>query len=167
MLSNRWARKSWMLFPKASWLNSPAPWSLRVNGKIVAVEPKQGFATITRQWKDGDVVTLDLPMPVRRVAGNPKIAATRGQVALERGPVVYAFEGVDNDGTVFDTVLPATEQPVEPVASNAYAPVPSPPVATAVPVVPNVTEVGAVTVTALCAAFASVTVFGPSDTGPR
>ena len=47
-------------------------------------------------------------MPVRRVAGNAKIAATKNQVALERGPIVYAFEGVDNDGSVFDTVLPPT-----------------------------------------------------------
>jgi uncharacterized protein len=47
-------------------------------------------------------------MPVRRVAGNPMIAATRGQVALERGPVVYAFEGLDNDGSVFDIGLPSS-----------------------------------------------------------
>jgi hypothetical protein len=49
-------------------------------------------------------------MPVRRVAGNEKLAATRGQVALERGPVVYAFEGMDNNGSVFDIVLPAAAQ---------------------------------------------------------
>ena len=85
---------------------TPANWSVRVNGKRVTPELKQGFATINRQWQSGDVVTLDLPMPVRRVAGNPKIAATRGLVALERGPTVYAFEGWDNDGTVFDSVLP-------------------------------------------------------------
>lgn len=87
---------------------TPAPWTVRVNGELLPVETKQGFATITRPWKDGDTVTLDLPMPVRRVAGNPKVAATRGLVALERGPVVYAFEGLDNDGAVFDAVLPAT-----------------------------------------------------------
>jgi DUF1680 family protein len=87
---------------------TPAPWTVRVNGEPITVELKQGFATITRLWKDGDTVTLDLPMPVRRVAGNPKIAATRGLVALERGPVVYAFEGLDNDGAVFDAALPAT-----------------------------------------------------------
>jgi DUF1680 family protein len=69
---------------------------------------KAGFTEITRDWKAGDEITLDLPMPVRRVAGNPKIAATRNQVALERGPIVYAFEGVDNDGSVFDAVLPAS-----------------------------------------------------------
>ena len=71
-----------------------------------APEIKNGFATLTREWKAGDEITLDFPMPVRRVAGNTKIAATKNQVALERGPIVYAFEGVDNDGSAFDAVLP-------------------------------------------------------------
>jgi hypothetical protein len=93
---------------------TPAKWSLRVNGKKTSVNLRKGFAAITREWKAGDEVTLDLPMPVRRVAGNPKIAATRGLVALERGPIVYAFEGVDNDGSVFDAVLPAAAK-IKPV----------------------------------------------------
>jgi DUF1680 family protein len=90
--------------------DDPAPGkrSVRVNGKLTSVTPVRGFAQLAREWKPGDTVTLDLPMPVRRVAGHPKIAATRGLVALERGPVVYAFEGVDNGGSVFDNVLPAT-----------------------------------------------------------
>jgi hypothetical protein len=87
---------------------SPAKWSVRVNGEEVSVAPQNGFAHLTREWKDGDSIALDLPMPVRRVAGHPRIAATRGQVALERGPIVYAFEGVDNDGSVFDAIVPAT-----------------------------------------------------------
>jgi DUF1680 family protein len=115
---------------------TPAKWTLKVNGKAVSftkaapaspapglkatlppsdgerdgvrgrAEIKDGFALITREWKANDTVTLELPMPVRRVAGNAKIAATRNQVALERGPIVYAFEGIDNDGSVFDAVLP-------------------------------------------------------------
>jgi DUF1680 family protein len=72
-----------------------------------APQIQNGFAVITRKWKSGDEVTLDFPMPIRRVAGNEKIAATKNQVALERGPIVYAFEGVDNDGSVFDAALPA------------------------------------------------------------
>ncbi len=87
---------------------TPAAWSLQVNGERVSVTPTQGFARISREWKAGDIVTLDLPMPVRTVVGNPRIAATRDQVALERGPIVYAFEGLDNDGSVFDAVLPAS-----------------------------------------------------------
>lgn len=109
---------------------TPARWTVQVNGEPVMKGPNQlpragfgraepdnipvgypaqdGYIRLTRDWKPGDTVTLDLPMPVRRVAGNPKIAATRDQVALERGPIVYAFEGLDNDGSVFDAVLPAT-----------------------------------------------------------
>jgi uncharacterized protein len=60
-------------------------------------------------------VELDLPMPVRRVAANPKVTDTRGLVALERGPVVYCFEGTDNGGAVLDVALPAsaTATPVD------------------------------------------------------
>ena len=65
-----------------------------------------GYARLPRTWKAGDRVTLTLPMRVRRVVGHPKIAATQGLVALERGPVVYCLEGVDNDNRVFDAVLP-------------------------------------------------------------
>jgi uncharacterized protein len=87
---------------------TPAKWSVRVNGEPIVVEPQQGFVAITRLWKENDQVVLDLPMPVRRVAGHPNIGATRGLVALERGPVVYAFEGVDNEGSVFDAIMSST-----------------------------------------------------------
>jgi hypothetical protein len=85
---------------------TPAKWSVRVNGKKLSVQPTSGFARITRRWQAGDTVNLELPMPVRRVAGHPRIAAVSGLVALERGPVVYAIEGVDNEGSVFEAVLP-------------------------------------------------------------
>ena len=87
---------------------TPGTCILKVNGTALKPETKNGFAVIQRSWKPGDVVELNLPMPVRRVSGNPKIAATKGQVALERGPVVYCLEGIDNDGSVFDIALPAS-----------------------------------------------------------
>jgi hypothetical protein len=45
-------------------------------------------------------------MPVRRVIAHEGVAEDRGRAALERGPVVYAVEGVDNANRVFDLVLP-------------------------------------------------------------
>lgn len=86
---------------------TPAAWTVTVNGKKLELELRNGFAALCRTWKAGDMVELDLPMPVRRVAGHEKIAATRNQVALERGPIVYALEGLDNDGAVFDVAIPA------------------------------------------------------------
>ena len=92
-----------------SYVNAqPAAWSVKVNGASVKPAMMDGYARIQRIWKPGDVVELDLPMPVRRVTGNEKIAATRGQVAFERGPVVYCHEGIDNGGSVFELAVPAT-----------------------------------------------------------
>lgn len=90
---------------------SPAAWTIQVNGETAEPKIVDGYARIQRTWKAGDIVKLDLPMPVRRVKGNEKIAATRGQVALERGPVVYALEGLDNKNAIFDIALPTSATP--------------------------------------------------------
>ncbi|HEY5910417.1 MAG TPA: beta-L-arabinofuranosidase domain-containing protein, partial [Verrucomicrobiae bacterium] len=96
----------------------PAAWSVRVNNRKVAPDVERGYIAIAREWKAGDVVTLDLPMLVRRVSGHPRIAATRNRVALERGPIVYCLEGVDNNGSVSDCVLPQKAS-VKPVMNKA------------------------------------------------
>ena len=65
-----------------------------------------GYAVLDREWKPGDVVELDLPMPVRRVLANEQIEDNRGRVAIERGPLVYCIEGADHDGTVREMWVP-------------------------------------------------------------
>src|ERR1043166_5022012 len=60
------------------------------------------------------------------------------------------------DTSLTETVVPETLQPVEPVELKVNAPVPLPPDAVAVPVVPNVTALGAVTVSVAWVAFATV-----------
>lgn len=79
---------------------------LAVNGKPFKAELHKGFAQISRAWKIGDKLTLDLDMPVRRVAAHPAVTEDRGRFALERGPLVYCAEGADNAGKVLDKVLP-------------------------------------------------------------
>ncbi len=70
---------------------------LTVNGKPLDVnELEKGYVRIHGTWRKGDVVELDLPMPIRRVYAHEKIAADRGRVALQRGPVVYCVEAVDH-----------------------------------------------------------------------
>ena len=81
-------------------------WSLRVNGQPVASTLHEGYAVLERSWKPGDVVELDLPMPVRRVLANEQIKFDRGRVAVERGPLVYCVEGADHEGHVLDLWLP-------------------------------------------------------------
>lgn len=83
-----------------------APYVLKLNGETIKPKMKMGCAVLRRTWKIGDVVELELPMPVRRVLSHDNVEANRGRVAIERGPIVYCLEGVDNDGSVFDIVLP-------------------------------------------------------------
>jgi DUF1680 family protein len=67
---------------------------------------ENGYARIEREWRDGDVVTLDLPMPAQRVYAHPAVAADAGSVALQRGPLVYCFEQVDQPAPLDRVALP-------------------------------------------------------------
>jgi DUF1680 family protein len=69
-------------------------WRVLVAGAEVKAAPEQGYLAITRRWQSGDTVELDFPLRVRAVRGNPSIAATRGMMAFERGPVVYCVEEI-------------------------------------------------------------------------
>jgi hypothetical protein len=77
-----------------------------VNGEPQKIEMTRGFAVVRRTWKKGDTLELSLPMPVRRVESHEKVEANTGRVALERGPIVYCAEAVDNGGRVHNLVLP-------------------------------------------------------------
>lgn len=79
---------------------------IRVNGKPVTYAMENGYAVLTKTWKKGDVVEMDLPMDIRRVVANDKVADDRGKVALQRGPVLYCAEWPDNKGMVSNIVLP-------------------------------------------------------------
>jgi uncharacterized protein len=84
--------------------NSPVV--LKVNGKAVSLRLDKGYADLTRTWKKGETIELTMPMPVRRVLANEQVASDRGRVAIQRGPVVYAAEWVDNpDGKVRNLLL--------------------------------------------------------------
>ncbi len=79
---------------------------LSVNREPVPLLLESGYAVIAREWVSGDTVELTLPMPVRQVSAHPRVAEDRGKVALTRGPIVYALEGVDQaTGEVLNLVL--------------------------------------------------------------
>ncbi|WP_423130446.1 glycoside hydrolase family 127 protein [Gaoshiqia sp. Z1-71] len=67
-----------------------------VNGEPVEAKKEHGYAVIDRAWKKGDVVEYSLPMEVKKVKANELVAENRGKLALERGPVVFCVEEVDN-----------------------------------------------------------------------
>ena len=79
-----------------------------VNGEnLDASRAEKGYLRITRRWRQGDKVTLDLDMPVETLHATPRVGADQGRVALQRGPLVYCLEGVDNGAFLNSLVLGA------------------------------------------------------------
>ncbi len=81
--------------------------TLEVNGESVALNIEKGFASIRRRWEKDDCIELNLPMPIRRVVSNENVRDNIGCTGVQRGPVVYCFEGVDNPLGVAKLILPA------------------------------------------------------------
>ncbi|SEP74392.1 glycoside hydrolase family 127 protein [Microlunatus flavus] len=79
--------------------------TLTVNGEPVQPTVADGWATVTRVWAAGDELVLDLPLEPRFTRADSRVDADRASVALERGPVVYCFEAVDNPGHRLDDVI--------------------------------------------------------------
>ena len=79
--------------------------SLRVNGQPQSPGIERGYVALRRAWKAGDRVELTLPMEVQRVHGDARVLAHRGRVALQRGPLVYNVEDVDNPQLAASFVL--------------------------------------------------------------
>jgi hypothetical protein len=72
---------------------------LKLNGEAVGeVQTSKGYAVFRRRWQQGDTIELEMPMPVIRMEAHPKVKEDAGKVAIQRGPLVYALEGLDNDG---------------------------------------------------------------------
>ncbi|HYJ74326.1 MAG TPA: beta-L-arabinofuranosidase domain-containing protein, partial [Kineosporiaceae bacterium] len=94
--------------PEAPWclaLRVPA-WAEGATVRVRGEEQPAAAGTyvrLTRSWRPGDVVELSLPMTVRFVEADERVDAVRGCVAIERGPLVFAVEHVDQaDGVVVD-----------------------------------------------------------------
>ena len=85
---------------------------LSVNGVPTASDPDEGWWVVSRNWTAGDEVVLELPLTARFTAGDPRVDAVRGTVAIERGPLVYCLESIDHpDLRLDDLVIDASSEP--------------------------------------------------------
>lgn len=87
------------------WCDAP---QATLNGEAVKQDIRKGYLHIHRLWRKGDTLTLTLPMPVRRLYGNPLVRHVAGKVALQRGPLVYCLEQADNGEALHNLWLPQT-----------------------------------------------------------
>ena len=88
-----------------AWCRNPV---VRVNGLALDLPPltDRGYVRLAGTWTPGDVVEIELPMPIERVEAHSSVRHDTGRIALQRGPVVYCLEEVDNGKDLADIRLP-------------------------------------------------------------
>ncbi len=69
--------------------------SMKLNGETINPAVKNGYASITRKWKAGDAVDLEIPMEVQVITSDDRVEANRGRIAIKYGPLVYNVEEID------------------------------------------------------------------------
>jgi uncharacterized protein len=69
-----------------------------VNGKSLSGARPGQYLPIRRQWSPGDTVSLEFPMAAEVIASNPRVSENTDRVAVQRGPVVYCMEQLDQPG---------------------------------------------------------------------
>jgi len=82
------------LYSYATRLDAQA--TIAVNGTRVSAAPDaQGYVSLDRVWKNGDVIDVNFPVEPRRVVADARVKDSRDRVSVERGPVVYCVESPD------------------------------------------------------------------------
>lgn len=71
-------------------------YTVKVNGAEVKPLVESGYAVLPGKWSDGDAIELNMDMPVEVVAADPRTKEDEGMRAIQRGPIVYCIEEVDN-----------------------------------------------------------------------
>jgi DUF1680 family protein len=84
--------------------------SLRVNGRPAQYSEESGYLIVDRQWTAGDIVEFSLPMPIRTVVARSEVSADRDHMMLQRGPLVYCAEALDNGGNAWNLIMGAQAQ---------------------------------------------------------
>lgn len=69
--------------------------SLSVNGTAIPMKVVNGYIAITRDWKKGDKIDLDIPMKIQQITADKRIMADSGRIALRYGPMIYNVEKAD------------------------------------------------------------------------
>ncbi len=85
---------------------------IQVNNSAIDIASimDKGYAVIKREWQSGDVIALNFPMPVERMYSHPNVRENFNCVAIQRGPVVYCIEEIDNPSGVWKMALPGNSQ---------------------------------------------------------
>ncbi|HOT72884.1 MAG TPA: glycoside hydrolase family 127 protein [Anaerohalosphaeraceae bacterium] len=87
--------------------------AVAVNGQPTTLQTVKGYAVISRTWKAGDTVTVELPMPNRRILCDRRVQDNIGKTAFQRGPLVYCLEWPDVEGGKVLNLMIEPDAPLE------------------------------------------------------
>lgn len=93
--------------------------TVSVNGEACNIDTQsESYIAVSRKWKKGDVLTLNMPMKTKLIEANPLVEESRGQIAVQRGPVVYCLESNDINGLDIDNIAIPLDAKFTPVEIN-------------------------------------------------
>jgi uncharacterized protein len=73
--------------------------TIAINGASASARPdKDGYVSLDRSWKNGDMIAVEFPIEIRKVVADQRVADDRRRMAIERGPIVYCLEWPEADG---------------------------------------------------------------------
>ena len=77
-----------------------------VNGLPVSYEIENGYVVVQKEWKNNDVVEYKLPMNIKKILARDELLQDNGRIAIQRGPIVYCVEAIDNNGKAWNIATP-------------------------------------------------------------
>ncbi|MBP6025127.1 glycoside hydrolase family 127 protein [Ferruginibacter sp.] len=80
---------------------------IKINGVAVSYTVQKGYAVINREWKKDDVVEMTIPMAIKKIIARDELKQDNDRMALQLGPLIYCFEGADNNGKAWNFIMPA------------------------------------------------------------
>ncbi|OQA77390.1 MAG: Non-reducing end beta-L-arabinofuranosidase [Lentisphaerae bacterium ADurb.Bin242] len=83
--------------------------AFRLNGTNLSLSPRKGYVSLRRKWKKGDRLDFTLDMPVIVLRAHSSVTFNAGQLALMRGPLVYALENLENIRNLSQLLIPAEQ----------------------------------------------------------
>ena len=94
--------------------------TVSINGAEIAVAANAdgGYLNIEQEWRKGDIIEIDMPMKTRLIESNPLVEENRGQVAVQRGPIIYCLESNDIEGLDIDDIAIPVDAEFTPVETS-------------------------------------------------
>lgn len=84
--------------------------TIKVNDRLVPLNMDHGYAVVSGNWKQGDIISVSIPFTPILIKSNPKVTADADKLALQYGPLIYCAEGVDNGGHALSLQLNPSQQ---------------------------------------------------------